>query len=252
MDNTIIRFLKILSLRGLETFGRYYSTYRGFILKNEDPSGRDMLFVHIPAITGLNRQGMWAYPKGVYKSSGSGASIHLVPEIGDMVWIEFEFGDPKFPIWSFGHLKENKSSSKHAGTGAGVASFTSKKGHVIAIDDDQNLIEVLHSNGNQILLDSESINITHKDGNKMVITKDQITFNDGSNEGLINISQLVSKINDLEKRCTDLQTFINAHRHIVVPDPTTLILGAQPTVPPAIFPPLITLKSDIEDKKVIH
>ncbi|WP_125612938.1 phage baseplate assembly protein V [Specibacter cremeus] len=78
---------------------KYYGKYRGTVAVNADPQKRARIQAIVPDVSGLV-PGSWAMPclPLVGKSMGS----YMVPQIGAGVWIEYEQGDPDFPIWTGG------------------------------------------------------------------------------------------------------------------------------------------------------
>ena len=77
---------------------RFYGKYRGRVVSNIDldPTMVGRLLVYCPQVPGslLN----WALPCTPY--AGLGVGFHAMPPVGANVWVEFEGGDPQFPIWS--------------------------------------------------------------------------------------------------------------------------------------------------------
>jgi uncharacterized protein involved in type VI secretion and phage assembly len=75
---------------------QYFGKYRGTVLNNVDPlqTGRLMVSV-IDVPLGLSS---WALP--CFPFSGIQSGAWMIPQIGAHVWVEFEQGDPDFPIWS--------------------------------------------------------------------------------------------------------------------------------------------------------
>lgn len=73
--------LVYLRENGLEGIGRFYSTYRGIVINNEDPLKLNRLQIEVPDIT---QTLVWAYPKGQPGPLQSGAK-YLTPEINDVV-----------------------------------------------------------------------------------------------------------------------------------------------------------------------
>jgi hypothetical protein len=75
---------------------RYYGKYRGTVLNNIDPEQRGRIMAIVPDVQGLTPTS-WALP--CVPIAGKQNGIYVVPKIGDGVWIEFEQGDPDYPIW---------------------------------------------------------------------------------------------------------------------------------------------------------
>jgi uncharacterized protein involved in type VI secretion and phage assembly len=78
---------------------RHYGKYRGTVLNNIDPMQVGRLLVQVPDVTGLT-PASWAVPcVPLAGPTGPPMGVFLVPPIGAGVWVEFEQGDPDFPIW---------------------------------------------------------------------------------------------------------------------------------------------------------
>jgi hypothetical protein len=74
----------------------YYGKYRGRVESNVDEELMGRIQVSCPAVPGL-RLG-WAMPCVPY--AGPGVGWFAIPPIGADVWVEFEAGDPNYPIWT--------------------------------------------------------------------------------------------------------------------------------------------------------
>lgn len=74
---------------------RYFGKYRGTVVDNADPTSRGRLQVRVPAV--LGDLAVWAMPCVPY--AGDGVGFYSLPAAGAGVWVEFEGGDPSFPIW---------------------------------------------------------------------------------------------------------------------------------------------------------
>lgn len=75
---------------------RYYGKYRGTVVSNIDPMQLGRIQVVVPDVSGLIPSS-WALPCMPIAGKQSGA--YMVPEVGAGVWIEFEQGDPDYPVW---------------------------------------------------------------------------------------------------------------------------------------------------------
>lgn len=79
---------------------KYYGKYRGTVLNNVDPEQRGRLMLNVPDVLGAIPSS-WAEPcVPLAGPTGPPMGVYLVPPIGAGVWVEFEHGDPDYPIWS--------------------------------------------------------------------------------------------------------------------------------------------------------
>jgi|SRR5215471_13521892 len=76
--------------------GHFFGKYRGTVSDNNDPTNRGRLKVKVPAVLGSVES--WAMPCVPY--AGKGVGFYSLPAPGTGVWIEFEAGDPGYPIWT--------------------------------------------------------------------------------------------------------------------------------------------------------
>jgi uncharacterized protein involved in type VI secretion and phage assembly len=75
----------------------FYGKYRGTVTDNKDPLMTGRVRAKVPDVMGDQESG-WAIPCAPF--GGSGMGFFSLPSIGAGVWIEFEHGDPDYPIWS--------------------------------------------------------------------------------------------------------------------------------------------------------
>ncbi|MFN7949737.1 MAG: phage baseplate assembly protein V [Blastocatellia bacterium] len=79
---------------------KYYGKYRGTVINNIDPMQLGRLQVQVPDVLGLVPSS-WAVPcVPLAGPTGPPMGVYLVPPIGAGVWVEFEQGDPDYPIWA--------------------------------------------------------------------------------------------------------------------------------------------------------
>ncbi len=78
---------------------RYYGKYRGLVIDNIDPLQTGRIMAQVPSVAG-EIPSTWALP--CVPAAGIQSGIFIVPPIGSQVWIEFEQGDPDYPIWTGG------------------------------------------------------------------------------------------------------------------------------------------------------
>jgi len=76
---------------------KYYGKYRGTVFNNIDPEQRGRIQAIVPDVSGLIPTS-WAMP--CMPIAGKLSGVYVVPQIGSGIWIEFEQGDPDYPIWT--------------------------------------------------------------------------------------------------------------------------------------------------------
>jgi hypothetical protein len=78
-----------------QTSERFYGKYRGTVVNNIDPLQIGRVQVSVPDVSVI--PGSWAMP--CLPIAGKQEGVFMVPQIGAGVWVEFEQGNPDYPIW---------------------------------------------------------------------------------------------------------------------------------------------------------
>lgn len=78
---------------------RYYGIYRGTVANNVDPMQLGRIMAIVPDVGGAIPS-TWAMP--CVPLAGKQMGTFFVPQIGAGVWIQFEGGDPDYPVWTGG------------------------------------------------------------------------------------------------------------------------------------------------------
>ena len=81
----------------MSTGARYYGKYRATVLNNIDPMLQGRIMVQLADRYGLFPS-TWALPSFPLAAVGSG--VVVLPPVMSSVWVEFEAGDPDYPIWT--------------------------------------------------------------------------------------------------------------------------------------------------------
>lgn len=75
---------------------QYFGKYRGTVVNNVDPMQIGRLQVMVPDVSNVMLSS-WAMP--CLPVAGMNMGMFTVPLIGAGVWVEFEQGNPDYPIW---------------------------------------------------------------------------------------------------------------------------------------------------------
>ena len=162
MDNSNLGL--IIQENGLEYLGRYYSTYRAIIINNNDELNMNRV---------QNGIKIWALPK----STTIGGCFHglklTTPLVGEVVYIEFEGGDPLRPLWSYhgwatGETPDDLKDNNSIG-------LVTPEGNKIFIKD---------IDGELYIQTNSKVNISILEGPSLKMTQKGFTFNFGDNFSL--------------------------------------------------------------------
>jgi Type VI secretion system/phage-baseplate injector OB domain len=80
----------------IQARARFYGKYRGVVVNNLDPMQMARIQVIVPDVSTVMLSS-WAMP--CFPVAGIQNGVFTVPIPGSGVWVEFEQGDPDFPIW---------------------------------------------------------------------------------------------------------------------------------------------------------
>lgn len=237
-----LRGFKDIVYIGLESLGRYYSCYRGFVADRDDPENLNRLRLIIPEVGNTDVYDYWALPKGLF--SGEGYGVQIIPQKGDLVWVEFEHGHPAKPVWSFSYRgKKDMPQNQTDLEDKDCYWFITPKGHVIKINDTKNYIHIKTQQGDYVELNSNSISL---------VTGKKISLGqlDNSNEPAV----LGNKNEDVHNDVQDiLQKLINALNQDVIASTTAglpmLKYTQLATVAAQLYAKAVALKPKIAPTK---
>lgn len=94
---------------------KFYGKYRGTVFNNIDPLNMGRILVTVPDVLGSTPSN-WAMP--CVPIAGLQSGVFVVPPMQAGVWVEFEQGDPDFPIWTGGWWGSNAEIPVLAGSPA--------------------------------------------------------------------------------------------------------------------------------------
>lgn len=159
-------FRQLLQRYGLEYFKKYYGVYRATVADNEDPDKLGRLKLDIPQIYGSQVHDYWAWPKGM--PSGDGKGFLMLPAIGDAVYVCFEGGDAKYPIWEHGWWGNGEAIKATKKNYPDVSAIQTASGHKIEFDDKDEFIRIESNIGILIEINEKGISLV-RSGKKISI-----------------------------------------------------------------------------------
>jgi uncharacterized protein involved in type VI secretion and phage assembly len=160
----------------------YYGKYRGTVTDIQDPLMTGRVRAKVPDVLGDQESG-WAMP--CLPFAGSGMGFFALPKVGAGVWIEFEHGDPDYPIWAgcwIGSVAE--APTPLLAPPYKKVLLKTEGGHSIVLDDTPGIggITLETSGGQKIVMNATSIEITNGQGGTIKMTGPQVSINSGALE----------------------------------------------------------------------
>jgi len=182
---------------------QFLGKYRGIVIDNRDPEMRGRIRASVPAVFGKMESG-WSLPCVPF--AGKDVGFFALPPVGAGVWIEFEAGNPDYPIWTGGMWGVSEAPPEAfeppAGgrvvvktegglitifgesPGLGGISLETASGQKIVLRDGPASVEILDSNGNRITLEASGITVTSSakvtiNASSVEVSAGMITVNSG-------------------------------------------------------------------------
>ena len=153
---------------------KFFGKYRGVVTDNRDPLMLGRIKARVQDVLGSNDSG-WALPCMPY--AGSGVGLFLIPPVNAFVWMEFEHGEPDYPIWTgcfwaqgevpaIPAVPEKKVLKTDTGT--------------ITLDDTPGVggITIETTTGMKIAISATGIEINNGQGGTIKLTGPRVSIND--------------------------------------------------------------------------
>ncbi len=181
----------------------------------------------------------WAMPCVSYAGDGVGSYIMPEPEAG--VWVEFEGGDPAYPIWTGAFWADDELPQDEGGAEAvpALKIIRSKQGLMVTLDDDQQVITLSDDDGsNLVTIEVLQGKITVKGTLKVVVEAPQIELVENAMHPVVFGDNLLRYLNQLA-------AMYQIHTH-----PGELALGIFPITPAPPVPPFPPATPELHSMKV--
>ncbi|GHJ35075.1 phage baseplate assembly protein V [Streptomyces sp. TS71-3] len=163
---------------------RFLGKFRGRVADNNDPLHLGRLKVSVPDVLG-DEQSTWALP--CLPFTGPQAGHFAVPHEGSGVWVEFEQGDPSFPVWTgcwYGAddelppdaLKELNASTT---TKPVVIETIGKHKIIMSHVPDVDGIRLQAASGAYVQIDDKGVTIGNSQGAVITLIGNEVNINEG-------------------------------------------------------------------------
>jgi uncharacterized protein involved in type VI secretion and phage assembly len=203
----------------------FYGKYRGLVVDNNDPTQRGRLQVTVNAVMG--EEAVWAMPCLPY--AGDGMGTYLIPEIGAGVWVEFEAGDPSYPVWTgcFWGDGQAPKSERNQTASPTLKVIRSQAGLMVTMDDSGQVISVSNEDGSNLLtIEVQRGQITIKGATKAVVEAPHIELVENATHPIVFGDELMNYL-------TQIVQIYQTHLH-----PGELAAGFIPVTPAPPVPPM--------------
>lgn len=148
---------------------QFFGKYRGVVTNIEDPLKMGRIRARVPDVLGEHDSG-WAMPCAHF--GGKGLGFFSLPAAGSGVWIEFEHGDPEYPIWTGAWWgSSDEMASDLSNNPYKMVVIKTAGGNSIILDDSDNngAITLQTSGGQKIVLNSDGIKLDNGKGGSITI-----------------------------------------------------------------------------------
>lgn len=162
---------------------RYFGKYRATVLNNVDPQNQGRIQVQLGDRYGLFPS-TWALPCFPFAAKGM-AGVVALPQIGAAVWVEFEAGDPDYPIWSGGFYPDPAGFPALAMAGATPATpnihmQTTSGTSVTLSDNPTQQVFIKTATGAVVMIGSAGITLTNGQGASIQMSGASVIINNGA------------------------------------------------------------------------
>ena len=162
--------------------GQFAGKFRGIVTDTNDPLMIGRLRARVPDVTGEADSG-WAMPCAPF--GGSATGFFAVPAVGAGVWLEFEHGDPDFPVWVgcwWGDVTEMPPTLIAPPPPNKKVMVRTEGGHSVLLDDTPGVggITLETAQGAKLAMTATGIEIANGSGASITLTGPQVSINNGA------------------------------------------------------------------------
>jgi uncharacterized protein involved in type VI secretion and phage assembly len=157
---------------------KFLGKFRGKVENNTDTMELGRIQASVPAVLGEGKMS-WAMPCVPY--AGKGVGFFAIPPVGANVWVEFEGGDPDYPVWSGCFWGSGEVPAQPA---VGEMKVLKTDTGTITINDKQGSggITIETSAGMKIVINDQGIEIDNGKGGNIKLDGQKVSINSGALE----------------------------------------------------------------------
>ena len=162
---------------------KFYGKYRATVLNNIDPMQIGRIQVIVPDVSNVIPTS-WAMP--CVPVAGIQMGMYTVPPIGSGVWVEFEKGDPDYPIWVgcfWGTAAEVPALARMVPPAVPGITFQTTLQNGVTINDvpgPTGGIMLKSATGATIIVNDTGIYIQNGKGASIIMVGPSVTINNGA------------------------------------------------------------------------
>lgn len=167
---------------------KFYGKYRAIVVNNKDPENMARVKVMCPSVLG-DYESAWCLPCLPIAFDDGG--LYYVPSVEEVVWVEFEEGDPSKPIYTGSWWIPNRSPQQKNNSKKPEQKITliSRCQNMLEFNDEDKTVIIKTVDGSRIKIGGKSdIEINATPNTKVVVYGNIELKNDVSIKGNANIT----------------------------------------------------------------
>lgn len=155
----------------------FLGKFRGKVVDNADLEMKGRVKVTVTDVLDGEELG-WALPAMPY--GGNGVGFFMIPPKGADVWVEFEGGNPDFPIWTGCFWPKDATSMSQLPSGAGLPSIKVIQTEFVTITIEDlagGKLTIQTKAGMKLVMNSEGTEISTKAGASVNLKANEVSIN---------------------------------------------------------------------------